>query len=99
MILLKIFRTLLTLPIRLYQWVISPLFPGSCNYYPTCSEYSRQAILKHGMVKGISMAVLRVGRCSALFDGGNDPVPEVFDFKDLTAEYRRRSVKRREKEK
>ncbi len=90
----RLFRFLLTLPIRLYQWIISPLLPSTCNYYPTCSEYSRQAIVKHGILKGLLMSSMRIGRCSARYYGGTDPVPDVFDFHDLKREYRKRSVKR-----
>jgi putative membrane protein insertion efficiency factor len=87
-------RFVATIPIKLYQWIISPLFPSHCNYYPTCSEYSRQAIVKHGIVKGSVMGLMRIGRCSARFYGGNDPVPEAFEFESLKREYRERSVKR-----
>jgi len=95
----RFLRFLLTLPIRLYQWIISPLLPSTCNYYPSCSEYSRQAIVNHGILKGLLMGIMRIGRCSARYYGGNDPVPEVFDFHHLTEEYRERSVKRHVKEK
>jgi putative membrane protein insertion efficiency factor len=89
-----VFRFLITLPIRLYQYLVSPLFPSHCNYYPTCSEYARQALLRHGLFRGGVMGLMRIGRCSARYYGGNDPVPEHFDFADLRMEYRRRSVKR-----
>ncbi|MFW5696005.1 MAG: membrane protein insertion efficiency factor YidD [Alkalispirochaeta sp.] len=87
-------RLLATVPIRLYQFVISPLFPSHCNYYPTCSEYSRQAVIRHGVLKGLLMGAMRIGRCSARFYGGNDPVPDEFNLHSLRAEYRGRSVKR-----
>ncbi len=88
-------RILVTVPIRLYQWVISPLFPSSCNYFPTCSEYTRLAILKFGVFRGVVMGLMRVGRCSARFHGGHDPVPEQFELPALRSEYRQRSVRRR----
>lgn len=91
---LRFLRRVFTVPITLYQWIISPLFPSHCNYYPTCSEYSRQAIIRHGILKGGIMGLMRIGRCSARFYGGNDPVPEEFDFQLLRLEYRHRSVKR-----
>jgi uncharacterized protein len=90
----SVFLLLLTLPIRLYQLIISPLFPSSCNYHPSCSEYTRQAILRHGLLRGGVMGAMRIGRCSAYFHGGNDPVPESFDFSALRNEYRERSVRR-----
>lgn len=89
-----VFRLVVALPIRLYQVIISPLFPSSCNYHPSCSEYGRQAILRHGLLRGGLMAVMRIGRCSAYFHGGNDPVPERFDLSALREEYRIRSVRR-----
>ena len=47
---------LLLLPIRFYQVAISPYTPPSCRFTPTCSEYARQALLKHGPVKGLWLA-------------------------------------------
>jgi uncharacterized protein len=63
--------------IRIYRAVISPLLPPSCIYTPTCSEYSMQAIMKHGAVKGTVLAVKRIMRCHPWHEGGYDPVPEV----------------------
>ncbi|HBG01701.1 MAG TPA: membrane protein insertion efficiency factor YidD [Firmicutes bacterium] len=60
--------------IRWYQRYISPLLPRSCRFYPTCSEYSRQAIIKHGW-KGLWLAIKRIGRCHPWHPGGYDPVP------------------------
>jgi len=87
-------RVAATVPIRLYQFLISPLFPSHCNYYPTCSEYSRRAVVRHGVFKGTLMGAMRIGRCSARFYGGHDPVPDDFNFERLRAEYPARSVKR-----
>jgi len=61
--------------IRLYQTYVSPLKGPSCRYYPTCSEYARQAILIHGPVKGVLLASWRLLRCNPLSRGGYDPVP------------------------
>ncbi|HHT74097.1 MAG TPA: membrane protein insertion efficiency factor YidD [Firmicutes bacterium] len=60
--------------IRGYQRFISPLLPRSCRFYPTCSEFARQAIIKHGW-KGLWMAVRRIARCHPFNPGGYDPVP------------------------
>jgi len=90
---IRFLRALATIPIRLYQLVISPVLPATCNYYPTCSEYSRHAIVKHGIFKGLIMGFMRIGRCSARYYGGNDPVPDTFDFAALREEYRNRSVR------
>lgn len=93
-----LFRVIVAIPIRLYQYLISPLFPSHCNYYPSCSEYSRQAIMRHGVLRGGIMGAMRIGRCSARFYGGFDPVPERFDMATLRAEYRTRSVVRHRRE-
>ena len=67
--------------IRGYQKVISPLFPPSCRYYPTCSNYAVQAIQKHGAIKGSLMGIARILRCHPFVKGGYDPVPETFSLK------------------
>lgn len=66
---------LLVLPIRFYQLYISPLLGPSCRFTPTCSEYARQALLKHGPVKGLWLAVRRLLRCHPWGGSGYDPVP------------------------
>jgi putative membrane protein insertion efficiency factor len=60
--------------ITFYQKVVSPYLPQSCRFYPTCSEYSRQAVLKHGTLKGGVMALKRIVRCHPGNPGGFDPV-------------------------
>ena len=67
--------------IRGYQKFISPLFPPSCRYYPTCSNYSVQAIQKHGAIKGSLMGIARILRCHPFVKGGFDPVPEQFSIR------------------
>jgi putative membrane protein insertion efficiency factor len=67
--------------IRGYQKFISPLFPPSCRYYPTCSNYSVQAIQKHGAIKGSIMGISRILRCHPFVKGGYDPVPEQFSIR------------------
>lgn len=66
---------LLILPIRFYQQCISPFTPPSCRFTPTCSEYARQAIAKHGPFKGLYLAVRRLLRCHPWGGSGYDPVP------------------------
>jgi uncharacterized protein len=61
--------------IRAYQLVISPLFPPSCRFYPTCSEYGYEAIGKYGAIKGGWLTIKRVARCQPFSKGGYDPVP------------------------
>ena len=67
--------------IKGYQWFISPVLPGSCRFYPTCSSYALEAIDVHGPVKGGWLAVKRIGRCHPWNDGGVDPVPGADDHK------------------
>jgi hypothetical protein len=67
--------------VRLYQMVLSPLQrlagPGAgCRFAPGCSEYARQALLAHGLVRGSWLAVRRLARCHPFNPGGCDPVPE-----------------------
>ncbi len=66
--------------VRFYQKLISPLFPPSCRYHPTCSNYMIEAIQKHGL-KGVLMGLVRIGRCHPFVEGGEDPVPEQFSLK------------------
>jgi len=57
-----------------YKRYISPYLPPACRFYPTCSEYAREAVLKHGVLKGALMSAWRIVRCNPLFKGGYDPV-------------------------
>jgi len=61
--------------IRVYQETVSRLLPSSCRFIPSCSEYTYQAIEKHGLLKGAWLALGRVSRCHPLNPGGYDPVP------------------------
>ncbi|MDR2163587.1 MAG: membrane protein insertion efficiency factor YidD [Clostridiales Family XIII bacterium] len=67
-------KVLITL-IRGYQLFISPLFPPSCRFYPTCSAYCIQALKKYGVLKGGVLGARRVLRCHPFNPGGYDPVP------------------------
>jgi putative membrane protein insertion efficiency factor len=60
--------------IRVYQKFISPLFPPSCRFHPTCSEYAIEAISKYGILKGGLKAAWRILRCNPFSKGGFDPV-------------------------
>ncbi len=60
------------MPIRLYQLLISPLFPARCKYYPSCSQYAVDAIRKHGILKGSAKAGWRLLRCNPWSHGGVD---------------------------
>ena len=72
-------RKLLIAPVRFYQKFISPAFPPSCRYKPTCSAYMIEAIEKHG-AKGVLMGIARILRCHPLVEGGEDPVPDRFSL-------------------
>jgi len=61
--------------IRAYQIAISPFFPPSCRFYPTCSNYTYQAIQKHGIFKGLFLGLKRIFKCHPFHPGGYDPVP------------------------
>jgi uncharacterized protein len=61
--------------IGLYQKAISPLFPPSCRFSPTCSEYAAQAFTHHGLMKGLGLTLYRIVRCNPFNKGGFDPVP------------------------
>ena len=69
-------RSLLAAVIRFYQLAISPLYPSCCRFTPSCSQYAREAVLKHGSLRGSWLAALRLARCHPLCRGGYDPVPD-----------------------
>ena len=65
-------RRMLVYLIRLYQMYISPCFPKHCKYYPTCSEYTRQAVDKYGIIKGSLLGIIRILKCNPFSKGGVD---------------------------
>jgi uncharacterized protein len=72
----KSLRRLICLPIKLYQYILSPILPNSCRFHPSCSTYAIDAILLHGLGKGSLMACMRLCRCHPASLGGYDPIPE-----------------------
>jgi uncharacterized protein len=68
-------RKIAIFPVLVYQYTISPLIPASCRYTPTCSQYMKEAILKHGVFKGFFLGFKRIGRCHPWGGHGHDPVP------------------------
>ncbi|MDP4125552.1 MAG: membrane protein insertion efficiency factor YidD [Bacillota bacterium] len=60
--------------IHIYQKFISPLKGQSCRFYPTCSEYSVQALQRYGFIKGSWKSVKRILKCHPFHPGGHDPV-------------------------
>lgn len=67
-------QAVITALLRGYKLFVSPLLPSACRYYPTCSEYMREAVAKHGAVKGVWLGLKRIGRCHPFHEGGYDPV-------------------------
>ncbi|MDO5457915.1 MAG: membrane protein insertion efficiency factor YidD [Atopococcus tabaci] len=67
--------------VRVYQKLISPLFPPSCRYYPSCSTYTADALKKHGTLRGGLMGAARIFRCNPFTRGGVDKVPDFFTLK------------------
>ena len=57
------FRKFFILPIRFYRYFISPLFPPSCRFTPTCSQYAIESIEQFGIFKGTYLAVKRLSKC------------------------------------
>ncbi|HEY0053946.1 MAG TPA: membrane protein insertion efficiency factor YidD [Pedobacter sp.] len=74
-IILRPISFIFLLLIKLYQYLISPLFGGSCRYAPTCSNYGVEAIKKYGPFKGLWLTVKRISRCHPWGGHGPDPVP------------------------
>jgi len=72
----KLLKWILILPIKLYQYLLSPLLGQNCRYTPTCSHYSVEAIEEWGIFKGIWMAIKRIVSCNPWGGSGHDPVPE-----------------------
>jgi putative membrane protein insertion efficiency factor len=60
--------------IRFYQIRVSPLLAPRCRFYPTCSEYGRQAVEKYGVVQGLGMLTKRIMHCHPWGESGYDPV-------------------------
>ena len=68
-------KKLILFLIKIYQ-KISALTPPRCRFYPTCSEYTKQAIIQFGVFKGGILGIKRIVKCHPLNEGGYDPVPD-----------------------
>ena len=75
---------LLLIPVYIYRGAISPLFPPSCRYTPTCSRYAIEALKKHGPIKGSYLSAKRILSCNLWGGFGYDPVPEPTKRKNFT---------------
>ena len=69
-------KKILILLIRFYQKFISPMFPAKCRFYPTCSQYTLEAVKEHGAIKGTYLGIKRISKCHPFHEGGYDPVPK-----------------------
>ncbi|HAR39639.1 MAG TPA: membrane protein insertion efficiency factor YidD [Porphyromonadaceae bacterium] len=68
---------ILLLPVYFYRGVISPLTPPSCRYTPTCSQYTIEALKRHGPFRGSYLSARRILSCNPWGGSGYDPVPEA----------------------
>jgi len=77
-----IFSYILIIPIKFYQWVISPYLPKSCRHIPSCSNYAIEALKVHGLFRGFWLGFIRVLRCNPWGTEGFDPVPPKMTRKE-----------------
>ena len=68
-------KLLLLWVLRAYQYMLRPLLGANCRFYPSCSDYSREAIERYGALRGSWLAARRIARCHPYHAGGYDPVP------------------------
>lgn len=77
---MRFFNKILLFPlivlIRFYQYIISPLFPPTCRYTPTCSHYTIEALKVWGPFKGTYLSLKRIASCHPRGGSGYDPVPK-----------------------
>ncbi|HET8704964.1 MAG TPA: membrane protein insertion efficiency factor YidD [Pseudomonadales bacterium] len=66
--------------IKLYRLFLSPWIGNQCRFYPTCSHYAEEAIIKHGPLRGTWLTACRLSCCHPWHKGGLDPVPDHFSF-------------------
>ena len=69
-------KEILIYAIKIYRKYISPLFPPSCRFQPTCSQYAIEALTVFGFWKGSYLAIKRILRCHPFHPGGYDPIPQ-----------------------
>lgn len=67
-------KTCLLFLIKIYQKYLSPILGKNCRFYPTCSQYTYEAIQKYGCFKGIFLGMKRISKCHPFHQGGNDPL-------------------------
>ena len=67
-------KNIIILTIQLYRKTLSPVLPGECRFYPTCSSYAIEAVSKYGAIKGGYLSFKRIIKCHPFYPGGYDPV-------------------------
>lgn len=67
-------RKIVIFLIKFYQKAISPFLGRTCRFYPTCSEYTKQAVIKYGALKGLYLGLVRILKCHPFHRGGYDPL-------------------------
>lgn len=72
----KLIVSCLSLLVRAYQLIISPVLGPRCRFYPSCSHYCQEALHEHGIGKGLILTTKRIFRCHPGHPGGFDPVPK-----------------------
>lgn len=82
---MKLIRKIIAFPfillVRIYQWIISPIFPANCRYQPTCSAYMIEAIEEWGVIRGLLLGIKRIASCHPWGGHGHDPVPKRWENK------------------
>ena len=68
-------RRVAALLIRGYQRFLSPVLPASCRFYPSCSQYTLEAVTRYGLIRGGWLGLRRLVRCHPFNPGGHDPLP------------------------
>jgi putative membrane protein insertion efficiency factor len=72
----KLINAIFIFPVKIYQWIISPILPNACRYNPTCSNYMIEAIKEWGPLRGGWLGLKRISSCHPWVGMGNDPVPK-----------------------
>ena len=71
----NLFKLLFINIIKIYQRFVSPFFPSSCKFSPSCSKYGIEVINKYGVLKGSVLTIKRILKCNPWSKGGYDPIP------------------------
>ena len=69
----KLLGYALAVMVKIYQYSLGTVLGGRCRFYPSCSEYARQSLIKHGAIRGTARSAWRILRCNPWNPGGRDP--------------------------